>query len=178
MLQGKGCLARSNVPQLDSEIAGGGGEDTFGSGVEENLSNFPVSDVRITLHASRSCPVYLECPASLLTGATSVTSSASVYKVKSCGTCHMNIFPSSEPEAMMWSLNGCLQYRQYANSRTVACSSTHQSVSRTTAVWPLNSGICSGSLPFSFNGMTANAPPPLDSQLTERYSGLAWENQT
>jgi hypothetical protein len=56
----------------------------------------------------------------------------------------------------MWSLKGC------------------QSVSRTAAVWPRNRGIWSGILPRSLTGMTANAPPPLDSQLTERYSGLAY----
>lgn len=37
---------------------------------------------------------------------------------------------------------------------------------------PRNSGIWSGTLPLSFRGMTANAPPPPDSQLTDRYSGL------
>ena len=41
-------------------------------------------------------------------------------------------------------------------------------------MWPRNNGICSGRRPFSFKGMTANAPPPLASQLTERYSGLAY----
>lgn len=49
----------------------------------------------------------------------------------------------------------------------------HQSVSRTTAVWPRKRGIWSGSLPLSLSGMTANAPPPPDSQLTDRYSGFA-----
>ena len=52
--------------------------------------------------------------------------------------------------------------------------SSHQSVSNTGPVCPRNSGICSGSRPFSLTGITANAPPPLASQLTERYSGLAW----
>lgn len=54
-----------------------------------------------------------------------------------------------------------------------AASSSYQSVSKTTAVCPRNSGIWSGSFPLSFTGMTANAPPPPDSQLTDRYSGLA-----
>lgn len=49
----------------------------------------------------------------------------------------------------------------------------YQSVSNTTAVCPLNRGNCSGNRPFSFIGMTANAPPPLASQLTEMYCGLA-----
>jgi hypothetical protein len=49
----------------------------------------------------------------------------------------------------------------------------YQSVSRTGAVCPRKSGICSGSLPFSFTGTIANAPPPLASQLTDRYSGFA-----
>lgn len=44
----------------------------------------------------------------------------------------------------------------------------YQSVSRTAAVWPRNSGIWSGALPFSLRGITAKAPPPLDSQFTER----------
>ena len=48
----------------------------------------------------------------------------------------------------------------------------YQSVSRTTAVCPRNRGIWSGSLPRSLSGMTAKAPPPEASQLTERYSGL------
>ena len=39
---------------------------------------------------------------------------------------------------------------------------------------PLNRGNCSGNRPFSFIGMTANAPPPLASQLTEMYCGLAY----
>jgi hypothetical protein len=48
-----------------------------------------------------------------------------------------------------------------------------QSVSSTAAVCPRNSGIGSGSLPFSSSGITANAPPPLASQLTATYFGLA-----
>lgn len=51
---------------------------------------------------------YLECPVSLLTGATSAGSSASVKREKSLGTSHMKILPSSEPDAMMRSLKGCL----------------------------------------------------------------------
>jgi hypothetical protein len=47
-------------------------------------------------------------------------------------------------------------------------------VSNTGPVCPLKRGICSGSLPFSLTGITANAPPPLASQLTARYSGFAW----
>ena len=38
---------------------------------------------------------------------------------------------------------------------------------------PLNNGSCSGSLPFSLIGITANAPPPLACQLTEIYCGFA-----
>lgn len=49
----------------------------------------------------------------------------------------------------------------------------YQSVSNTTALCPLNSGSCSGNRPFSPNGITANAPPPLASQLTARYCGFA-----
>lgn len=49
----------------------------------------------------------------------------------------------------------------------------YQSVSKTTALCPLKSGNWSGSRPFSFNGMTAKAPPPLASQLTERYVEFA-----
>lgn len=52
---------------------------------------------------------YLVCPLSLLTGATSAGSSASVKRVKSLGTSHMKILPSSEPEAITRSLKGCLQ---------------------------------------------------------------------
>ena len=54
-------------------------------------------------------------------------------------------------------------------------SRAHQSVSVTTAVWPRKRGMTSGSLPFSCSGMTAKAPPPLASQLTARYSGLAYD---
>jgi hypothetical protein len=38
-----GGLARRNVPELDGEVARGGGEDVFGGGVEEDLAYFPVS---------------------------------------------------------------------------------------------------------------------------------------
>ena len=51
---------------------------------------------------------YLECPVNLLTGATSFGSSSSLYSVKPWGTCHMNTFPSSEPEAITRSLKGFL----------------------------------------------------------------------
>lgn len=47
-------------------------------------------------------------------------------------------------------------------------------MSKTTAVCPLNKGNCSGNRPFSLIGMTANAPPPLASQLTEIYCGFAF----
>lgn len=50
----------------------------------------------------------------------------------------------------------------------------YQSVSKTADVWPLNKGILSGSLPVSARGITAKAPPPLASQLTERYFGFTW----
>ncbi|KAH9835092.1 hypothetical protein Tdes44962_MAKER08556 [Teratosphaeria destructans] len=102
-----------------------------------------------------TCPTFLLCPLSLPTGFTSSGSSASVWREKFSGTCHRNTLASSEPEAMMLSLNGC------------------QSVSSTAAVCPRNNGISSGSLPFSSRGMTANAPPPLASQLTARYLGFA-----
>lgn len=48
------------------------------------------------------------CPVNLLTGVTSAGSSASVKRVKSLGTCQTKILPSSEPEAITWSLKGCL----------------------------------------------------------------------
>ena len=47
------------------------------------------------------------------------------------------------------------------------CGQSYQSVSNTAAVCPLNNGICSGNRPFSLIGITAKAPPPLASQLTE-----------
>ena len=53
--------------------------------------------------------------------------------------------------------------------------SLYQSVSKTTAVCPLNKGNCSGNRLFSMIGMTANAPPPLASQLTEIYCGFAFD---
>lgn len=45
-------------------------------------------------------------------------------------------------------------------------------------MWPLNSGIWSGSFPFSLSGMTAKEPPPPASQLTERYFGLTYIAQS
>ena len=113
---------------------------------------------------------YLECPVSLLTGATSSGSSASLYNVNPFGTCHTKTFPSSEPEAIIESLKGFLGKSAPLPHPNVP---THQSVSNTGAVCPLNRGICSGSLPFSPTGITAKAPPPLASQLTARYSGFA-----
>jgi len=83
----------------------------------------------------------------------------------------MKTFPSSDPEAMTRSLKGFLAaWSAWASMREAVLA--HQSVSSTGAVWPLNNGICSGKRPFSLSGITANAPPPLASQLTARYSGL------
>jgi hypothetical protein len=39
VLESKGRLAGADVPELDGEVTRGGGEDIFGRGVEENLSN-------------------------------------------------------------------------------------------------------------------------------------------
>jgi hypothetical protein len=44
VLESQGCLASANVPQLDGEVARGGGEDVFGRGVEQNLSDFPTEN--------------------------------------------------------------------------------------------------------------------------------------
>jgi hypothetical protein len=79
--------------------------------------------------------------------------------------------PSSEPEQISESLKGFLPHVNIYLLR--AWMTAYQSVSNTTAVWPLNSGMRSGSRPLSLIGMTANAPPPLASQLTAMYSGLA-----
>jgi hypothetical protein len=95
------------------------------------------------------------CPLSLAVGETSGGSSASVCSEKASGTFQMKTLPSSDADAISESLKGL------------------QSVSRTAAVCPRKSGIWSGARPFSLMGMTANAPPPLDSQLTAMYSGLA-----
>lgn len=108
-------------------------------------------DSTITIQIS----TYLECPLSFPTGLTSGGSSASVKRVKLSGTSHKNTLPSSDADAMISSLKGL------------------QSVSSTAAVCPRNRGNCSGSLPFSSSGITANAPPPLASQLTATYFGLA-----
>ena len=113
---------------------------------------------------------YLEWPVNLLTGATSFGSSSSLYRVNPWGTCHINTFPSSEPDAIIRSLKGFLLESALVTSH---CASTHQSVSNTGPVCPLKRGICSGNLPFSLTGITAKAPPPLASQLTARYSGFA-----
>ena len=47
MLQRVVALAGRNVPDLDGEIARGRGEDVFGRGVEEDLSDFPIAVIRI-----------------------------------------------------------------------------------------------------------------------------------
>jgi hypothetical protein len=59
-------------------------------------------------------------------------------------------------------------------SFTAIIGRAYQSVSRTAAVCPRKRGIWSGARPRSLRGMTAKAPPPLDSQLTAMYSGLAY----
>lgn len=76
--------------------------------------------------------------------------------------------PASEPE---------LAYPYCQGGKLIEVS-TYQSVSRTVAVCPLNCGIRSGSFPLSSSGMTANEPPPPDSQLTERYLGLTYSKRT
>ena len=97
---------------------------------------------------------YLPCPLNLPTGATSSGSSASERTEKLSGTLHRHTFPSSLALARMSSLKG------------------FQSWSSTAAVCPLNNGMTSGIFPRSSRGMTANAPPPDASQLTDRYLGL------
>lgn len=81
--------------------------------------------------------------------------------------------PSSDPEAIRESLNGDLR-EVSAQIKSCLLEPFYQSVSKTTAVCPLNRGNCSGNRPFSLMGMTANAPPPLASQLTEIYCGFAY----
>jgi hypothetical protein len=113
----------------------------------------------------------------LATGETCGTSSASTWSVNPCGTCHTKTLPSSDPEATILSWNGFLIpcVNPYLYCQVVFYSreeASYQSVSRTAAVCPRNSGSWSGSLPLSLTGIMANAPPPLDSQLTEMYSGL------
>lgn len=88
----------------------------------------------------------------------------------------MKTLPSSEAEAMTRSLKGFLALllaRVLSRLLLLFLAGAHQSVSRTVAVWPRNRGIWSGTLPLSSTGMTAKAPPPDASQLTDRYSGLA-----
>jgi len=41
MLEGEIRLAGADIPELDREVAGCGGEDILGGGVEENLANLP-----------------------------------------------------------------------------------------------------------------------------------------
>lgn len=67
----------------------------------------------------------------------------------------MKTFPSSDPDATIWSLKGL------------------KSVSRTGPVCPRNRGIASGRRPRVESGIMAKAPPPDASQLTERYRGFA-----
>lgn len=91
--------------------------------------------------------------------------------MKSSGTLHKKTLPSSEPDASNESLKGFLYLLDLVPHKSDR--HRYQSVSSTTAVCPLNSGILSGTLPLSETGITAKAPPPLASQLTEMYSGLA-----
>lgn len=117
VLQLQWCLSGTNVPELDGKVARGGGENILSRGVEKDLADL---STRLSDFIAQTCAVcsliledfygfpYLECPASLLTGATSAGSSASVKREKSLGTSHIKILPSSEPDAMMRSLNGCL----------------------------------------------------------------------
>lgn len=98
--------------------------------------------------------------------------------VKFSGTRHKKTLPSSEPEAISESLKGFLGVSVQQRADALQDGRAYQSVSSTTAVCPLNNGILSGTLPLSSTGMTANAPPPLASQLTEIYSGFAWTRQT
>lgn len=132
---------------------------------------------------------YRECPLRRPTGETSAGSSASECRVKFSGTlqrktlcfvkncigdfvvhplpCHrLNQTPTDcRRKGSCYNMSPAL---------TVCDISTHQSVSSTAAVCPRKSGNRSGSRPRSVTGMTANAPPPLASQLTEMYSGLAY----
>jgi hypothetical protein len=86
--------------------------------------------------------------------------------------CGERTLPSSEAEAISESLKGLLHVYERCPA-IVHPVRAYQSVSRTAAVCPRKRGICSGTRPFSLRGMTAKAPPPLASQLTERYSGFA-----
>jgi len=45
VLEGQVGLASANIPQLDGEVAGGGGENVFGGGVEEDMSDLPARAV-------------------------------------------------------------------------------------------------------------------------------------
>lgn len=120
VLQSVTSLPGTDIPQLNSLIAGRRGQDVLGGRVEENMSNFPgnQSASQPLSTSSQSTTPYLECPPSLLTGATSTISSASVWSVNPCGTSQMNTLPSSEAEAMMRSLNGFLVASQTISFRT------------------------------------------------------------
>lgn len=109
MLERQDRLAGANVPQLDREVARSRGKDVFGRGVEEDLSDFSEQGVSNGDKASLVWCAYLEWPVSLMDGETSWTSSpGSVWRVKFCGTSQTKTFPSSDAEAMMRSLKGCL----------------------------------------------------------------------
>lgn len=84
---------------------------------------------------------YLVCPVSLLTGATSAGSSASVKRVKSLGTSHMKILPSSEPEAITRSLKGCLQDTPSAQRKRARAWQTSADPSGRRSVFALPVGI-------------------------------------
>lgn len=90
---------------------------------------------------------------------------------------HLSVFRGRGDDTVVERVPASENERDTLGSQEVVGSTTYQSVSRTVAVCPRNSGIWSGSLPRSFRGMTANAPPPEESQLTERYSGLTYCKQ-
>lgn len=86
-------LAGGDVPELDCEVARGGGEDVVGRGVKQDLPDFSIASW-LVWHCNYSLPLqkhgswvkieiergvaYLVWPPSLLTGDTSGMTSASV----------------------------------------------------------------------------------------------------
>lgn len=193
MLEGELGLAGFDIPQLDGVVTRGTGKDVLGSRVEQYMANFPDRvlaggyfdsgghiphmptqpsygrDVGRLLAIALQSEVLRDLPDEDLR-----IVSLQVGAVKGVAG---RTLPSSEADEISRSLNGLLQIYERLLP-TLPCRCAYQSVSRTAAVCPRKRGISSGARPFSLMGMTAKAPPPLASQLTEMYSGLACEGMS
>lgn len=175
-------LAGSNVPDLDGKVARGRSEDVFGGRVEQDLSDLFVvagelgdrGDIGGLLGIGEEGEVLGNLPdhdLAIVRGRSNHTIIERVPIARRVG----------QNRGGLWTVNTarlvCAEAKTRTGTRAIrihdGAGKSYQSVSVTVAVWPRKRGMTSGTLPLSFTGMTAKAPPPLASQLTERYSGLA-----